>query len=151
MNALDIRHSFVFSLLLSILGMLVLSTCSSYQSQTQSVKRHNQVVPRDANVLEPESEKMYSISLADMLRRLPGVNVTGNGFNASVTIRGISSINLTNEPLYVIDGVPVGHNFSSVASTINPQEIKYIRVLKGGDATIYGVRGSNGVIVITRK
>ncbi|WP_423818131.1 SusC/RagA family TonB-linked outer membrane protein [Salinimicrobium sp. TIG7-5_MAKvit] len=83
------------------------------------------------------------------------------GSTQDVRIRGISSLNASNEPLYVIDGVPVnnsniaGSNDSSSLnplSSINSQDIASITVLKDASATAaYGARGSNGVIVITTK
>lgn len=80
-------------------------------------------------------------SVYDMLKgEIPGVQVNGT----SVLIRNPSSINASNEPLFVVDGVPV----NSIEG-IQPQMVKSIHVLKGSDAAIYGVRGANGVILIT--
>lgn len=79
-------------------------------------------------------------SIYDMLKgEIPGVQVNGT----SVWIRNPSSINGNNEPLFVVDGVPV-----TTLEGIQPQMVKSIHVLKGSDAAIYGVRGSNGVILI---
>jgi len=67
------------------------------------------------------------------------------GSEMKVRIRGINSIASGNDPLYVIDGVPK-------QSTINPDDIETIQILKGPSATaIYGSRASNGVIIITTK
>ena len=79
----------------------------------------------------------------------------------SVTIRGFSSINGNNQPLYVVDGIPLatstmtsqGHsmNASGVAN-INPDDIESMTILKGAAATaLYGSRAANGVIIITTK
>ena len=63
-------------------------------------------------------------------------------------MRGISSINNPNEVLFIVNGTQVG-NFSGV-STISPQEVKRIEVIKNpGDLAIYGLRGSGGVVLIT--
>lgn len=97
------------------------------------------------------NEKDYYRSLADYLTKVPGVNVRGSGDNAYVTIRGISSFQSGNTPLYVVDGQAVGNNYSQANNMVNPQDIDYVRVLKGPDASIYGVRGANGVIVIVTK
>jgi TonB-linked SusC/RagA family outer membrane protein len=92
----------------------------------------------------------------------------GPGQGATIRIRGINSIDVTqsNDPLFVIDGIILdnststlgagsGYNVRSVgnrASDINPEDIETINVLKGGAATaLYGLRGANGVIVITTK
>ncbi|MEJ5961432.1 SusC/RagA family TonB-linked outer membrane protein [Pedobacter immunditicola] len=92
--------------------------------------------------------------------RVSGVQITQNsaapGGNISVRIRGINSINGTSEPLYVIDGIQVvnsgGITDISPLSTINPEDIESIDVLKDASSTaIYGSRGANGVVLITTK
>lgn len=94
----------------------------------------------------------YYRSLADFLENVPGVNIQGQGNSAYITIRGISSFNATNEPLYVIDGHSVGNSYIEANRIVTPNDIDYVRVLKGPDAAIYGVRGGNGVIeIVTRK
>jgi TonB-dependent SusC/RagA subfamily outer membrane receptor len=81
-------------------------------------------------------------SIYDMIRgRFPGVEVSGK----SIKIAGSSSLNVSTEPLFVVDGVIVNS-----IDDIPPLTVKSIEVLKGPDATVYGIRGSNGVIVITR-
>ena len=75
--------------------------------------------------------------------RIAGVTVTNSN---EITIRGGSSWELSNKPLFVVDGVVV-----SSIGLISPSNVDKIRVLKGVDASIYGVRGSNGVIEITTK
>ncbi|MFN2337116.1 MAG: TonB-dependent receptor plug domain-containing protein, partial [Bacteroidales bacterium] len=74
--------------------------------------------------------------------KVPGVQVTGN----KITIRGIGSMNLSTDPLFVVDGVVV---YS--IDNISPSQVKSISVLKGSNAAIYGTRGANGVILITMK
>jgi TonB-dependent SusC/RagA subfamily outer membrane receptor len=79
----------------------------------------------------------------DMIRgRVAGVEVSGK----SIKIRGTNSLNISTEPLFVVDGVIVKE-----IEDIDPETVKSIEVLKGPDASVYGTRGSNGVIVITRK
>jgi TonB-dependent SusC/RagA subfamily outer membrane receptor len=78
-----------------------------------------------------------------MLRgEIPGVEVVGH----SITIRGASTATMNTEPLFVVDGTPV-----MSIENILPQEVKSIDVLKGSAASIYGTRGTNGVILITLK
>lgn len=83
--------------------------------------------------------------------KVAGVQIigTGNpGGQPKVLIRGISTINLTTDPLYVVDGVPMsaGINF------LNPNEIESMEILKDASASaIYGSRASNGVIMITTR
>ena len=109
-------------------------------------------------------------NLGDLLAaKTPGVqvlpaNMTGGG--SRVRIRGTSSFSLTNDPIYVIDGVRmtsgngtavgasigVGGTTPNRASDINPEEIENIEIVKGPSAaTLYGTDASNGVIVITTK
>lgn len=83
--------------------------------------------------------------------RLPGVNVVSQdgrpGASVSVRVRGGGSITQSNEPLYVVDGFPVG-NIDNIAAS----EIESIDVLKDAASTaIYGARGANGVILVTTK
>ena len=81
-------------------------------------------------------------TIYDMIRgRFPGVEVSGK----SIKVMGSSSLNVSTEPVFVVDGVIVNS-----IDDISPQTVKSIEVLKGADATVYGTRGSNGVIVITR-
>ncbi|SMO81786.1 SusC/RagA family TonB-linked outer membrane protein [Fodinibius sediminis] len=93
-----------------------------------------------------------SISSVDqgLQGRTAGVVVTQSGTKpgsgANVRIRGNRSINASNEPLYVVDGVPI----SGGLRDINPSSIQSIEVLKDASATaIYGARGSNGVVIVT--
>lgn len=69
--------------------------------------------------------------------------------SVSIRLRGVSSLNLSNSPLYILDGVP---SSSEVFSSMNPQDIETISVLKDASSTaIYGSRAANGVIVVTTK
>jgi len=92
--------------------------------------------------------------------KVAGVQVNNNsgrpGGRSTVRIRGFSSINSSNNPLYVIDGVqmPQGtkDQFSSAIDYINPNDVVSMEVLKDASSTaIYGARGANGVILITTR
>lgn len=99
--------------------------------------------------------------------KVPGLQVTTTsgqaGASSAIRIRGIGSMNASNEPLYVIDGVPVisggsGQlssyiaNSNNVMSTLNPADIESITVLKDAAASaLYGSRAANGVIIISTK
>jgi len=104
-----------------------------------------------------KSDKIQNIPIASfdqvLQGRVPGMLVLGGsgqpGAAASVIIRGIKSLSGSNGPLYVIDGVPVA---AGVFNTLNTNDFESVTVLKDASAaTIYGSRGSNGVIVITTK
>lgn len=95
-----------------------------------------------------------------MQGKVPGLSVVsgdgGPGSGATIRIRSGASLNASNEPLIVIDGIPVSNDAapgtSNALSTINPNDIETFTVLKDASATaIYGSRASNGVIIITTK
>jgi TonB-dependent starch-binding outer membrane protein SusC len=92
--------------------------------------------------------------------KIAGVNITSGGGSpgegATIRIRGGSSLSASNDPLFVIDGVPVDNDgitgMKNPLSTIHPSDIETFTVLKDASATaIYGSRASNGVIIITTK
>ena len=90
------------------------------------------------------------LSLEDLLRREGGLSVSGSGTDLIIRIRGNSSIQGDNEPLFVVDGTPV-LGYSSIANTIDPLSVADIQIISGARAGIYGARGSNGVIAIKLK
>lgn len=104
--------------------------------------------------------KGLATSPADLLQgKTPGVNITTAGgrpgSGSTIRIRGGSSLSASNDPLIVIDGLPISSTSISggdVLSTINPDDIESFSILKDASATaIYGSRASNGVILITTK
>ena len=121
---------------------------------------------------EADFNKGTNTSVAQLIQgRAPGVQITQSsgepGGGVSIRIRGSSSINAGNEPLYVIDGLAidnsapiteVGIGFSgsppprNPLNALNPSDIESIEILKDASATaIYGSRGANGVILVTTK
>lgn len=122
----------------------------------QSIKGEGLTEARESNISNAISGK------------IAGVQVTGTsgsvGASSRIVLRGNSSITGNNEPLYVVDGVPVdnrsfggagsggGVDLPNGAADINPDDIESISVLKGPNAAaLYGLRAGNGVIVITTK
>ncbi len=99
-----------------------------------------------------DMNKIASSNFADQLQgKVAGVQIATSGEPGSfqyVRVRGIGSIN-NNEPLYVIDGVPVQNETNM--NFLNPADIESMQVLKDASASIYGARAANGVIVITTK
>ena len=100
--------------------------------------------------------------------KVAGVNITGSAMGAKgssrVVIRGSSSLGGNDQPLYVVDGITInndnlgaagmwgGTDFGDGISSINPDEVESVSVLKGGAAAaLYGSRAANGVIIITTK
>lgn len=107
--------------------------------------------------------------LNSLAGRVPGVqiNSTGpTGSSVSMIIRGAKSLNTDNQPLFVVDGVPIANTLNNVSqvgsdnrvdygnaiSDINPEDIENISILKGPSAAaLYGSRAANGVVLITTK
>ena len=117
-------------------------------------------------VKSDELVKARTTNVADALSgKVAGVQVSSTssdpGSVSNIVIRGFSSINGSNQPLYVVDGVPLqnsmqsssGHNVATGGiSNINSEDIESLTVLKGAAATaLYGSRAANGVIIVTTK
>lgn len=85
--------------------------------------------------------------------RFPGVEVThGSDGGLVIRIRGATGFSANNDPLYVVDGVPIQPGPGGSLTGFSAADIQSIRVLKdAADLTMYGSRGANGVILITTK
>ena len=93
--------------------------------------------------------------------KVAGVQVIDNnepGGGMSIRIRGATSINASSDPLYVVDGLPIGTGGGLATAGrdpldfLNPNDIESITVLKGGEAaSIYGANAANGVVIIQTK
>lgn len=98
---------------------------------------------------EAKSEATGNI-MTSLSGKLPGVNVVADaapGGTGSIRVRGISTANSSNDPLYVVDGVPTDN-----INCINPGDIETLQILKdAASASIYGSRAAGGVVVITTK
>ena len=115
------------------------------------------------SVMSVEADQLnkgLATSPADLLQgKTPGVVITNAGgrpgAGSTIRVRGGSSLSASNDPLIVIDGLPIsstGISGGDVLSTINPNDIESFSILKDASATaIYGSRASNGVILITTK
>ncbi len=117
-----------------------------------------------------EKTKMTTIDQG-IQGKVAGVNVFRNshepGGGLSVSINGVSSLTASGQPLYVVDGIPIATDFTTgfggpntgrgnttpnFLSSLNPDNIESMSILKGPSATaIYGSRGANGVVIITTK
>lgn len=111
---------------------------------------------RAMNVIESLAGKVAGVNVAS--------TATGAGGSTRVTIRGNSTLTGNNQPLYVVDGVPIdntnlgsagmwgGQDWGDGISSLNPEDIESYTILKGYNAAaLYGSRSSNGVIMITTK
>lgn len=131
-----------------------------------SVNRAN-LTSSISKVSRKEIEESPVVSADALLQgKAAGVQVNADsgtpGGGVSVRIRGASSISANNDPLYVVDGIPlntgsnsaigVGNQQLNAISDLNPNEIESIEILKDASATaIYGSRGANGVVLITTR
>ena len=114
-----------------------------------------------SSIKTKDIQDIKQVSLDQMIQgKVAGLQITNAGGSpgegATIRIRSGSSLNAQNDPLYVIDGVPVAAGGVSGSrnplATINQNNIESITVLKDASATaIYGSRASNGVIIITTK
>lgn len=99
------------------------------------------------NMQQENNEYCSFLNVYELLKgKFPGVTVDGNSGSYRVYIRGAQSISSSNEVLFVLDGTS-GANIDG----LNPCNIKSISVIKDGMTSIYGTRGSNGVVLIETK
>lgn len=144
------------------------------QTTTQRALGTAQQTVRGADIAETQRENFVNA----LQGRVAGVEVTSSsgvpGASSAITIRGVSSISSSNQPLMIIDGLPVdnktlntsqgsggafvtdfanrGVDFTNRASDLSPEEIESLVVLKGPEASaLYGIDAANGAIVITTK
>ncbi len=171
-------------LVFSYVGMqtVELAAKSTMQVQMQSDSRQiSEVVVTAMGIKRSEKSLGYAASTVksdDLTRATPtsvtngltgkvaGLNISnsgGTGTSEKVIIRGITSFS-NNQPLYIVDGIPIQNSFMGNAATgqavdfgnqagdINPNDVASVTVLKGASATaLYGSRAANGVILITTK
>lgn len=137
------------------------------------VQRKSDLTGATNRLSEKDLNKSLASSPVEMMQgRIAGVNITQNngepGGGMTVRVRGSSSIRSGQEPLYVVDGIPLDNSNLTPAggsaagygsggsknplSFINPEDIESIDILKDASSTaIYGARGANGVILVTTK
>lgn len=186
------RAAFFFALAFLPIGLVNAQTMPRDSVKTEQIEevvvigygtqKRGDVNSAVSSIKAKDLQDIKQTSVDQMIQgKLAGVTVTSSsgqpGSAVSIRVRGTTSLNGTNEPLYVIDGVPLsgdatgrstsgrpvaGNDFSSTGgsgnvavspiSFLNPNDIESIDVLKDASATaIYGSRGANGVILITTK
>ena len=135
------------------------------------IKRDRKALGYAAQDLKSDQlNKSGTTSLASAIQgKLTGVDIRQSsgapGASSQIIIRGARSFDGNNQPLYVVDGMPInttadfdtgnsvsGANYADRSIDINPEDIETINILKGQAASaLYGIRASNGVIIITTK
>lgn len=150
----------------------VIVSCLGYESKTKYISSDSEdifnvnmtemsstTISEWDNIAVEYDQAKSSVDQA-LQGRVSGVSVTNElgqpGAYKSVRVRGTSSLSGKSEPLYVVDGVPVGGDMKSTGSnplaSINPEDIVSMETLKDESATaIYGARAANGVIIVTTK
>ncbi len=119
----------------------------------QEVKQNALVQGKDNNLLNSLSGKIAGVRIT---------NTQGDVGSSRIVIRGETSIAGENQPLFIVDGIPVdnsqlnarssGRDFKNAIADLNPEDIKTLTVLKGPNAAaLYGARAAHGAIVITTK
>ena len=142
---------------LTVLAGILVGLVSGCSRSTATSEVEPDLTPLLALMAEADTsgvQKRHQEPIASLIQRsTPGVRVsTSSDGSLRVRIRGSSSFEGNEEPLYVIDGVPVLIGGGRVLAGINPYDIESIKVLKGPpETTLYGVRGANGVILITTR
>lgn len=129
-----------------IIICLFLAACSSHVNRSTSTEPSAVSNP---NTFSPDNPAM---SLADYLKRVPGVHVSQNNGTTMVLVRGINTLDGQREPLFIVNGANVGFGYEKVEPLVAITDIESVRVLKSGQETAaYGMQGTNGVILIRTK
>ncbi len=129
----------------------LLAGCGSSQGANEPAPAPQE---QSGDVTSQDIARAPGQSIEEHLRgRVAGVTVTRTSDGGiAVRIRGATSFYGSSEPLYVLDGVPITPGPGGSLTGIDPYDIESIKVLKNpSDTGIYGIRGANGVIVITTK
>lgn len=148
---------------------LVVTAALGIKRQSKSIGYTTQAI-RGAELVQANSPNLVS----SLTGKLAGVNITSpnqlDGGSTRIVIRGVKNITGNNQPLFIVDGMPIENNirvnmanstsestssvkdFGSGINFLNPEDIEDMNVLKGpAAAALYGARGANGVILITTK
>lgn len=93
-----------------------------------------------------------SLDLTEYIRRMGEAQITGDGANAIISIRGVTTINSDPNPLFVLNGNVVGRDYNQVYHMVDIQQLASVKILKNaGDIGLYGVQGANGIVEITLR
>jgi TonB-dependent SusC/RagA subfamily outer membrane receptor len=132
----------------------ILSACSGNKAETAPSPTRPAASTDASTVTRDEVERTPRESVEKYLEgRVAGVVVgQAPGGGLAVRIRGASSFQTSEGPLYILDGLPIQTGPNGTLVGVNPYDIESIKVLKDpADTAMYGVRGANGVIIIKTK
>lgn len=135
---------------------LLLAACSHRKSGSQASAPPPPPPPAPSGIIitAEDIQRSPGMSLEQLLlARVPGLTMTRAADGHMILhLRGTSTFLGDEEPLIVVNGIPLGPNAGGNLSAINPQDIETIQVLRDAASTAgYGVRGANGVILIRTK
>ena len=131
----------LFTAALVLLGFALTTSCGASKSTNSGPSDiQKSMDDRNSNV----------IPLITRIRRIPGVTVE-NGVPIFIKRQNTMQAGGRAEPLYVVDGLIVGNSYRAVKDLVLPVDVESIKGLSGADASFYGARGANGVIIITTK
>ena len=139
------------SVLVILLSLIV--SCNTTNDTVVLKNKNTEVkkIDEDGNKKHVNSENV-ELTLINQLKKIGGVSVSGSGSDVVISIRGLSSINLRNDSLFVLNDQIVDGGYAAIVNLIDPSEIKHIEVLKNAsEISYYGSRGANGIIKITTK
>lgn len=138
------------STFLRLLPLGILAACASAQSANTS---RDQAAPGTTVTADDISKSSDEPIEKALMARVPGVWITRTSDGGiAIRLRATTTVNASSEPLYVIDGTPIKPGPGGSLVGINPYDIEKIEVHKDAAATaMWGMRGANGVIVITTK
>jgi TonB-dependent SusC/RagA subfamily outer membrane receptor len=124
-----------------VIASLMLAACGSSEGTASG----------DRSLRESLEEKnRISVSLLNQIRRIPGIALR-NGVPVFTKATTDISVGIPIEPLYVLNGYPVGNSFSDVNQIVDNVNVQKIETMTDSEASFYGSRGANGVILITTK
>jgi TonB-linked SusC/RagA family outer membrane protein len=155
-----VTHDFTLTPSAQQLEGIVVSALGIEKEKSQLGTAQQQISTEDLNVTK-------SMNLVQQVQgKVSGVTITGSGTpggSTNIIIRGQNTFASNNQPLFIVDGVPVsnsnrggglgnGYDFGNAISDLNPEDVESMTILKGPNAAaIYGSRAQNGAVVITTK
>jgi len=135
----------------ALLPAVALFVACSHRTRSQPATRNT---PPGTVLTADDIRRSPGQSLEQLLlARVPGLIITrAPDGHAVLHLRGTTTFMGDEEPLFVIDGIPLGPNAAGNLAVINPHDIETVQVLRDAAATaLYGIRGANGVIIIRTK
>lgn len=114
--------------------------------------KQKKMLTNDVQEMTLATNEINSLNpLESYLLRTPGVQLVGEGGGIKAKVRGASSFYSETEPVFIINGTDVGPSYANASNIVAGMEIISVRVLKGADASLYGVRGGNGVVIVKAR